>query len=257
METHQWSKDYVQDEHDYAARLLRANGARAVLLTGPPGTGKSYAARLAASDLGLASFVVPMTRDSSHFDLVGSITVSHDGSYRYQLGPAAEAFSLGGVLILDDIERSSDGQGALSVLHHLTDEPETARLTINKPRFDEAGVLVSEVTHLTPHADFRVVVTSNHPDPFATALRDEALADRFRIRATLTTPHPASLPVTIPGAAVMGARGGRAARAFAALEAGGLERADCLRAVLGSVEAAELVESIENAERMARGPEPK
>ena len=117
--------------------------------------------------------------------------------------------------------------------------------------------MLSEVTHLTPHADFRIVVTSNHPEPFSVALRDDALADRFRIRCTLTTPHPASLPVTIPGAAVMGARGGRAARAFASLEAGGLDRGDCLRAVLGSVEAAELVESIEAAEKMARGPEPK
>jgi len=187
-----------------------------------------------------------MTSDTSAADLVGFFMPKGEaGRWEFYRGAALMAFTDGGVLILDDVDRATDELGALAILHHLADEPATARLTLPIPSADGG-----EVTTVTAHPNFRLVATSNLIDPFKT---DPALADRFAMRIPVINVRADLIPTDVAGAAVFGNRGGRAARAFAQLVAAGSTVADAVRAVAPDDYAA-LAEVIEAAEANLPAP---
>lgn len=148
--------------------------SRRVLLFGPPGTGKTYAAarRNVAKDQSI--YQITMTEETpaaeirGHFLPKGSEMVWMDG-------PAIRAWREGSRLVINEIDRAS--ADSLSLLYAILDDPEFAELTL------PTGEIVR------PAEGFHVVATMNG-QPYELPL---ALQDRFPVTIEVMDVNPEAI----------------------------------------------------------------
>lgn len=150
------------------AEVALASGA-AVLLWGPPGTGKSWAARLIGQTD--KSYAITLTPDTPAAELRGHYIVGSKGNFEWHDGPATAAWREGCRLSVDEIGEATGD--ALTHLYTVADDPDVAQLTL--PNRET----------VTPSKGFQLVATTNQ-EP---TVLPEALADRFLI-FKITEPHP-------------------------------------------------------------------
>ena len=203
-----------------------ASGVRRLLLFGPPGLGKTYAAlRLATS--GPAERLT-CTEDLTSAEVTGSWMPVGSGRWEWREGPGIRAWRAnegrGGRLVVDEADRASGD--ALSTLLLICDSPDSARW-----RHPESGEWVK------PGEEFTAVVTTN-----SLTLEEipVALRDRFPVAVYIDRPHPGalqSLSEDLKAPALAGALGGDdryvSLRSYYAF--------DALRARVGAERAASLV----------------
>src|SRR3990167_7127239 len=150
------------------AEIALGSGA-ATLLWGPPGTGKSWAARLIGS--ARESYSITLTPDTPAAELRGHYIVGSSGAFEWHDGPATAAWRSGCRLSVDEIGEATGD--ALTHLYTVADDPDVAQLT-----------LPSKET-IRPKNGFQMVATTNQ-EP---SILPPALADRFLI-FEITEPHP-------------------------------------------------------------------
>jgi MoxR-like ATPase len=160
------SKFYSQQWDD--AEIALGSGA-ATLLWGPPGTGKSWAARLIGS--ARQSFSITLTPDTPAAELRGHYIVGASGTFEWHDGPATAAWRAGCRLSVDEIGEATGD--ALTHLYTVADDPDVAQLTL--PNRET----------VRPKKGFQMVATTNQ-EP---TVLPPALADRFLI-FEITEPHP-------------------------------------------------------------------
>lgn len=159
-----------------------AAGVRRIILFGPSGTGKTYAALRYGVTTATAERLV-CTEDLTVGEITGTWLPHRDGEWHWKEGPAIRSWrGEGGRLVIDEVDRASGD--ALSTLLAITDSPESARW-----RHPESG------EWLRPGAQFSVVMTTN-----AEQLRDipSALRDRFPVAIRIDQPHPGALEILSP-----------------------------------------------------------
>lgn len=128
-----------------------------ILLFGPPGTGKTYAATRSARQ-GQAVYSITMTEDTPAAELRGHF-IPKDREFIWMDGPAISAWRNGGRLIINEIDRASSD--ALTFLYAIMDDAEFAQLTL------PTGELVS------PSEGFQVICTMNgEPNDLPLPLQD-------------------------------------------------------------------------------------
>lgn len=140
------------------------------ILSGPPGTGKTYAAMIPGC------YVVTLTAETPAAELRGHY-VPQGTRFVWQDGPALKAWREGARLVLNEIDQASGD--ALTFLYAMLDDPTMARLTL------PTGESVS------PAPGFQAIATTNAAD-LASAL-PAALLDRFTVRVHVNEPHPDAL----------------------------------------------------------------
>jgi MoxR-like ATPase len=161
------------------ADVLSAGISR-VLLYGPSGTGKTYAALHHAVGSTPAERLV-CTEDLTSGEITGTWMPVGENRWEWREGPAIRAWrgaaGLGGRLVVDEVDRASGD--ALSTLLAMTDSPESARW--RNPE-------TSEWVRPGPH--FSVVMTTNIDD-----LDDipASLRDRFPVCIRVDRPHASAL----------------------------------------------------------------
>ena len=128
-----------------------------VLLYGPVGTGKTTAGRMAAAK-GQPVFHISLTSEQSAAALVGHY-IPKEGSFEWHDGPALKAWRTGGLLLIDEVDKSSPDCG--DVLHMILNDFSVAEYT-----------LPTNET-VKPVKGFRVVATMNGvPSDLPEAVRD-------------------------------------------------------------------------------------
>ena len=152
--------------------LLERAGVTRVILYGPPGMGKTFAAMGSSPAERLIC-----TEDSTTADVTGMWQPAAEGSWTWCDGPAIRAWRRGVRLVVDEVDRASGD--VLSLLLAMTDSDESARWI--HPHTGEV---------VRPAPGFSVVMTSNmeHPDELPAALRD-----RFPIAVAIDAPAPAAV----------------------------------------------------------------
>lgn len=150
--------------------------SRAVILAGPPGTGKTTLAANTALALGRAFYKVASHPDATYGELVMS-AMPYGGSWRTIAQPVLRAFGYdvdpnmgtlvrvddGGVLILDDIHQA--GPGMVATMYTALDAGVGGRVTLPDGTAAVAG------------KNYACVATMNgSPDDLDPAVRDRAIA---------------------------------------------------------------------------------
>lgn len=159
------------DTWELIPKLLKTEPA--VLLHGPPGTGKTYAATRSRPLNEV--FSVTLTEETPAAELRGHFIPREQGVFHWHDGPAVRAWRTGGRLVVNEINRGSGD--VLTLMYAIADDPEFARLTL------PTGETVS------PKEGFQIVATMNG-DP---AELPEALADRFPCQIEVDSLAPAAL----------------------------------------------------------------
>lgn len=146
------------------------------LLHGPAGTGKTFAAEHHLPEGSPEPIVLTLTDETSAADLFGFYVAGPHG-FEWRDGPATRAARAGARFVVNEIDHASGD--AIAALYCIADESASARWTL------------ANGETLRPAAGFHTVATSNAtPDE---ALNGEGVADRFKLRVHLDTPHPASV----------------------------------------------------------------
>ena len=146
-----------------------------VLLSGPPGTGKTWASRHMGLPKGAEWFAVTLQEEQPVSDLRGSFMPDGPGKFKWSDGPAVAAWRGGSRLIIDEIDHADPA--VWSLLHAICDDP------------DIAGFRLPNGEHIRPADGFEVVATMNgDPEDLPSAL-----ADRFAVKILVDTPHPAAI----------------------------------------------------------------
>lgn len=149
---------------------------RRVLLWGPAGTGKTFAAQRVGVQPEQPVVTVTLTDETSAADLLGYYINTPDG-YRWQDGPAMFAWRTGARLVLNEIDHAS-GDATAALYAILDDSP-------------SAYIRLANGEEMRPHANFTCVATSNvKPEE---ALRGEGMNSRLGTAVHITEPHPDSL----------------------------------------------------------------
>jgi MoxR-like ATPase len=148
----------------------RALGAfRRVFIWGPPGVGKSYAAKEVLRTHGLNAWTVTCHADASVQELLGHY-VPKGAEFVWHDGPVSLAMRQG-ALVLNEVAHASPE--VLDALLGILDDPEVAEIALPTGE------------RLVPHAGFHVVATANEP------LETGPLSDRFEAIVPVTMPAPA------------------------------------------------------------------
>jgi len=222
--------------HQDLEAVLNA-GIDRVILTGPPGTGKTYSGLTVGLTIGKPSFRLVCTEDMTTADVSGMFMPSADGGFTWHDGAATKAWRTGGRLVIDEIDKASGDVFALLLAY--TDSVGSASIDL----------LNGET--IRPAAGFSVVMTSNIEDSNELP---PALRDRFPISITIDQAHPAAL-MSIRAefrelamklvSAPMGERASlRAFYAFEQLLTGGFEVISAANLVFGKFIAESIVDAV-------------
>ena len=155
-------------------------GIDRIILTGPPGTGKTFAGLTIGDSVDRGAKRLICTEDMTDFDIVGGFMPAGE-RWDYHEGQAIQAWNgdglKGGRLVIDEVDRASGD--VLALLLAITDSADSAKWT-----HPQSGKT------LKPKDGFSVIMTTNVEDP-----RDlpEALVDRFPAIVHIDRPHPAAL----------------------------------------------------------------
>lgn len=160
-----------------------------VLLTGPPGTGKTFAALTLGVTPGQRVFALTCSEEMAAAELRGHYVPNGD-RFVWQDGPAIAAWRCGGRLVINEVDKASGD--AQTFLYAILDDRDSARLTL--PTGEDVA----------PAAGFSVVATMNGD---AEVDLPDALRDRFPVTIEVRAVHPnalAKLPADLRPAAERG-----------------------------------------------------
>lgn len=153
-------------------QVIACELARTILIWGPPGVGKTYAALHASDDRPV--YVVTLTQDTPAAELRGS-WMPKGNEFVWQHGVLVQAMLEGARLVINEI--SHGAAEVMAILYPILESPETAQLTL--PTLET----------IKPAPGFRVIATDNvEPDHLPLALQD-----RFVARLHVNRPHPGAL----------------------------------------------------------------
>ncbi len=159
--------------HDSQLLDLAMQVPGSAYIWGPPGVGKSFAAKAALQQNGFSPdqiFQVNLAEDLTVQEMIGHYVPKGD-RFVYQDGPISRAMKRG-VLIINEIQRAS-----ASVQDYLLGILDSEKIR---------QIDLIDGTRLTGHPELRVIATSNEgPEAL-----DDALMDRFDAFIEVTTPAP-------------------------------------------------------------------
>ena len=130
---------------DEAIVVARASGTRLVILSGPSGSSKTFAARHAAHRLGLPQFLVEISAATAAEDLLERPWTTADGRLVWVEQAVLRAAREGAVVVLDEFDLASPK--LLGRLHGLFDTHGSVRLASGE--------------EIVPHPDFLVLACCN------------------------------------------------------------------------------------------------
>lgn len=150
----------------YESSLIRHSESMGMLLTGPTGTGKSFAARVLANHAGAPLLNIQITYGTTVEDLVGSFApnTGDGGKWIFVPGPLTVAFSQGYFVVIEEVNYGQPG--VLAKINEFTDPTQT-RVTIN-------GIVYER------HENYMPILTMN-PGYQGTETLNLALKNRLQI----------------------------------------------------------------------------